>query len=216
VHVFDYLADKISSLFRFHNYSPLEKAYAVILYLAGLSLRDISERYELIGASRESVREWVHRVSMLFGPSRKPRRIVAVDETVISFKGHRCFIWSAVDVDSGEIIAVYASRGRSLLNALIFLKMVLKSCENRPLMVVDRGPWYPWALRRLGLEHVHETFGKRNRIERWFRELKDRTKRFYNNVNAKTIKSIEELVRAIALIHNSILNAIGEGGVILG
>ena len=94
--------------------------------------------------------------------------------------------------------------------------MVLKSCENRPLMVVDRGPWYPWALRRLGLEHVHETFGKRNRIERWFRELKDRTKRFYNNVNAKTIKSIEELVRAIALIHNSILNAIGEGGVILG
>ncbi|MEM3168844.1 MAG: DDE-type integrase/transposase/recombinase, partial [Nitrososphaerota archaeon] len=184
--------------------------------LAGLSLRDISERYELIGASRESVREWVHRVSMLFGPSRKPRRIVAVDETVISFKGHRCFIWSAVDVDSGEIIAVYASRGRSLLNSLIFLKMVLKSCENRPLIVVDRGPWYPWALKKLGLEHVQETFGKRNRIERWFRELKDRTKRFCNNVISKALKSIEELVSAIALIHNLILNAIEEGGVILG
>ena len=70
--------------------------------------------------------------------------------------------------------------------------------------------------RRLGLEYVQETFGKRNRIVRGFRELKDRTKRFCNNVNAKTIKSIEELVRAIALIHNSILNAIGEGGVIPG
>jgi len=53
--------DKISSLFKFHNRSPLEKAYAVILYLAGLSLRDISERYELISASRESVREWVQQ-----------------------------------------------------------------------------------------------------------------------------------------------------------
>jgi len=87
-----------------------------------------------------------------------------------------------------EIIAVLVSRSRSLLNALIFLvslKMALKSCENRPLIVVDvvdRGPWCPWALRRLGLEYVHETFGKRNRMERW---LKDRTKRFYNNVNAK-------------------------------
>ncbi|GBC71306.1 hypothetical protein HRbin02_01086 [Candidatus Calditenuaceae archaeon HR02] len=71
-------------------------------------------------------------------------------------------------------------------------------------------------MKRLGLEYVHETFGKRNRIERWFRELKDRTKRLYNNVNAKTMKSIEELVSAIALIHNSLLNVIGEGGVIPG
>jgi hypothetical protein len=35
-----------------------------------------------------------------------------------------------------------------------------------------------------------------------FRELKNRTKRFYNNVNAKTLKSIEELVTAIAIMHN--------------
>lgn len=46
--------------------------------------------------------------------------------------------------------------------------------------------------------------------------MKDSTKRFYNNVNAKALKSIEELVRAIALIHNLILNVIGEGGVIPG
>ena len=52
--------------------------------------------------------------------------------------------------------------------------------------------------------------------ERWFRELKDRTKRFYNNVNAKTIKSLEELVKAIALLHNTLINVVGEGGVIPG
>ncbi|MEM1967325.1 MAG: hypothetical protein QXN23_01730 [Candidatus Caldarchaeum sp.] len=41
-----------------------------------------------------------------------------------------------------------------------------------------------------------------------------RSKRFYNNINAKTVKSIEELVIAIALFHNILLNLVREGGVI--
>jgi hypothetical protein len=61
----------------------------------------------------------------------------------------------------------------------------------------------------LGITYFHETFGNRNKIERWFRELKDRTKRFYNNVNLKTLKSLEELVTAIAAMHN-IIRAGGE------
>jgi transposase-like protein len=66
-----------------------------------------------------------------------------------------------------------------------------------------------WALERLGITYFHETFGSRNKIERWFRELKDRTKRFHNNINAKTLKSLEELVTAIAAMHN-IIRAGGE------
>ena len=61
-----------------------------------------------------------------------------------------------------------------------------------------------WALERLGITYFHETFGNRNKIEKWFRELKDRTKRFHNNINAKTLKSLEELVTAIAAMHNII------------
>jgi len=52
------------------------------------------------------------------------------------------------------------------------------------VIVVDRGPWYPWALRRLGIEYFHETFGERNRVERWFRKLKNRTRRLYNNIDS--------------------------------
>jgi transposase-like protein len=52
-------------------------------------------------------------------------------------------------------------------------------------------------------------YGNRNKIERWFREMKERTKRFYNNANSKTLKSIEELVTAIAIMHN-IIRAGGE------
>jgi transposase-like protein len=59
-------------------------------------------------------------------------------------------------------------------------------------------------LDRLGITYIHETLGKRNRIEGWFREMKDRTKRFHSNINAKTLKSLEELVTAIAAMHNII------------
>jgi transposase-like protein len=48
------------------------------------------------------------------------------------------------------------------------------------------------------MTYFHETSGNRNKIERWFREMKDRTKRFYNNINAKKLKCLEELVTAIA------------------
>jgi transposase-like protein len=54
------------------------------------------------------------------------------------------------------------------------------------------------------MTYFHETFGNRNRIERLFREMKERTKRFYNNVNAKTLKCVEELVTAIAAMHDII------------
>jgi len=74
---------------------------------------------------------------------------VAVDETVVKFNRYRCYLWAAIDVDTREVLAVYVSRGRSMLNALAFLKKVLRACENRPVLVVDRGPWYPWALRSL-------------------------------------------------------------------
>jgi transposase-like protein len=54
----------------------------------------------------------------------------------------------------------------------------------------------------LGITYFHETFGNRNKIERWFRELKNRTKRFHNNVNSETRKSIEEIAKAVAIVHN--------------
>jgi hypothetical protein len=49
-------------------------------------------------------------------------------------------------------------------------------CTNKPLVIVDRGPWYRWAFERLGLEYRHERFGMRNRVERFFRYLKERNR----------------------------------------
>jgi hypothetical protein len=47
-------------------------------------------------------------------------------------------------------------------------------------------------------------------MERWFREMNDMTKRFYNNVNSKKLKCLEELVTAIAAMHNIVRTGGGE------
>jgi hypothetical protein len=78
IHVIDVVPDSFSILFRSHKYSPIEKIYSVALFITGLSIRDLSERLCLTGASRELVRIWVHRFSSLSMPSRRVRRLVAI------------------------------------------------------------------------------------------------------------------------------------------
>jgi transposase-like protein len=70
--------------------------------VVGLSLRDLSERYCVTIASRESVRKWFHGFSRLFSVERRFRGVVAVDETVFKMHGLRGYVCSAVDVDSGK------------------------------------------------------------------------------------------------------------------
>ena len=124
-----------------------------MFHVVGLSLRDVSDRYCVTNASRESVRRWFHKFSKIFSVGKKFRNTIAVDETVVKMHGLRAYVWSAVDVDSGEILAIYASRSRNMLIALKFLRIVMGRCINKPLIVVDRGPWYRWALERLGLKY---------------------------------------------------------------
>ena len=89
-------------------------------------------------ASRESVRRWFHRFSKIFSVEGRFRDAVAVDETVVKMHGLRAYVWSAVDVVSGEILAIYASWSRNILIAMKFLRTVLDRCLNKPLIVVDR------------------------------------------------------------------------------
>jgi transposase-like protein len=92
MHVIDAVLNSLVNLFRSHRYPPVEKLYSIVLFIAGLSLRDLSERLCLTGASRESVRIWVHRFSSLFKPSRRVRRLVAVDETILKVNGQVCYL----------------------------------------------------------------------------------------------------------------------------
>jgi len=112
-------------------------------------------------------------------PKKKKRRLIAIDETKIKLENKQIFVWSAIDVDTMECLAIWASEGRSSFHAYVFLREMLKYCGNKPEIVVDRGFWYKWALNRLGLSYEHETFGRRNAVEGFFSRFKERVKRFW-------------------------------------
>ena len=52
-----------------------------MFHVVGLSRRDVSERYYVTNASRDSVRRWFHRFSKIFSVGKRFRGAVAVDET---------------------------------------------------------------------------------------------------------------------------------------
>jgi transposase-like protein len=125
-------------------------------------------------------------------------RCIAVDETKLSVKKSYVYIWSTVDVDSKELLALEASYCRSCLNALALLKKALKMCTNKPL--VDKGSWYRWAFERLGLEYRYERFGMRNRVETFFRYLKERTAVFHHKLSTRNhIQGINNLKLFLSL-----------------
>ena len=72
-----------------------------------------------------------------------------------------------------EVIQVEVPPARSDLNALLYIKLILKRCRGEPVVLVDRGPWYDWALDHLDLREAHrETWGKQSLVEAWFGLLK--------------------------------------------
>jgi transposase-like protein len=93
--------------------------------------------------------------------------------------------------------------------------MVLGRCLNKPLVIVDRGPYYRWVLERLGLKYRYQRFGLRNAVGRFFGYLKQRTRRFYNNINTWSIKSIVDYAAATAIIRNLTTITKIQGGVLL-
>jgi transposase-like protein len=87
-------------------------------------------------------------------------------------------------------------------------------CTNKPLVIVNRSPWYRWALDRPGLKYRYQRFVVRNRVERFFGYLKQRTRKFYNNINTWKTQSIEDY--AAAIIRNLTTLTKSQGGVLLG
>ena len=45
-------------------------------------------------------------------PEKKERKLIAIDETKLKLEHKQIFIWSARDVETGEILFVWASDGR--------------------------------------------------------------------------------------------------------
>ena len=186
------------------------KALALLIYHAGLSYRKTSQIIgELESFSYEAMRKWYNKCKDIFRPKKKVRRIIAIDETKIKQEGKQLYLWNAIDIDDHNIIATHLSTSRTSFDAIYFLRMTLKYCENKPLILVDRGPWYRWALKRMGLEYRHETFGWRTPIEQWYSQFKARVKRFWKRFSYKSsLMSIKRWCLVWIAFYNILLKVI--------
>jgi len=181
-----------------------KKIKAAELYLKGLSYRQAGK---ILGISHTTVWETVQKLAeAIYKPKtlavKKQRNYIAVDETVIKLNGEKRFLWAAIDVETREVLAVWITTTRNSWIAREFLLVVLKSCENPPIFLVDGAGWYESAFKSLGLDFIHETFGQRNSIERWFRTVKERTKRFWNNFRSKNWRRVHRFIFLFAFWYN--------------
>jgi putative transposase len=98
----------------------------------------------------------------------------------------------------------------------VFLSKVLDTCVGTPVVLVDGGPWYPWALDRMGVRWLHITFGYRNVIERLFRTMKERTRRFYNNLPSDRLDNLESFLNLFMVWYNHLRRRQGLGRIPVG
>jgi transposase-like protein len=99
-------------------------------------------------------------------------------------------------------VFVHLSRRRDSWTAkLVLYNTKAKGCTT------DKGPWYMSAVKELAMEWLHETFGRRNVVERWFFYIKHRIKRFYKRFpwNAK-YETVYRWLASFIVIYTTIMN----------
>ena len=137
------------NIFERERVSMKTRALGVILYHFGISLRNTSlvvSSFEQ--ASHEAIRDWYLRAAKIFQVQKVERKIIVMDETKIKINGKWHFLWAAVDIENWDVLGIWVTQGRSSFEAYSFIRHVLNHCENKPIILVDGGPWYPPALTR--------------------------------------------------------------------
>ncbi len=59
-------------------------------------------------------------------PENRKRRLIVIDETKLKLENKYISIWSAIDVDTKDCLAVWTTEERASFHAYAFLKEVLK------------------------------------------------------------------------------------------
>jgi Transposase and inactivated derivatives len=157
----------ISKVFKWHRFPVSLKAEAVILYFKGLFLRAVREfllhkGYEV---SIEAIRKWFHAVGRALQAIYTIAVWVYVDETKVKVRDRTYYLWLAVDEKDLPVFMHLSGRRDAWTAKLVLYNTKAKGCTT------DKGPWYVSALKELAMEWLHETFRKRNVVERFYKRF---------------------------------------------
>ena len=148
-----------------HRFPPEIISHAVWLYHRfGLSLREVEDLLAERGVtvSYEAIRYWCAK----FGPcyAAKLRRRQGrlgdtwfLDEVFVTIRGHRHYLWRAVDQD-GDVLDILVQRRRNASAARRFFRKLLKGQGREPRrLVTDKLGSYAAARRSVMPSVVHDT-----------------------------------------------------------
>jgi putative transposase len=137
---------------------------------------------------------------------KKERSVILLDETKVKRNGKMAYVSVCLDLTRREVISAKSYRSVGIISTIDTVKDALTLSREKPIFIVDHAPWYPCAFEWFNVEWMPLTFNIRNYIERWYRTLKDRTKRFYNNFgirdDSRAIKRVERFVHLFAYWYN--------------
>jgi putative transposase len=144
------------------NKVPLElKILGIAIYIQTSSVRKTAKILsEFHPVSKSAVHKWIKKFEekLPIVVEKKPRKVVAIDETVVRANGENYYVYVAIDVDRNELILMKVYPSRNYLTTKLFILEVLKYCENKPIFIVDKAPWLIKALESLGLNYEHQSF----------------------------------------------------------
>jgi transposase-like protein len=90
-----------------------KKVLGYLLYLSGLSYRAMTLQTGIIHACYSSVHYWIQKLRGITSKVKKRyRRIVAIDKTKLKVSNMQLFVWSIIDPDTRELLAVHSSYQR--------------------------------------------------------------------------------------------------------
>ena len=144
------------------NKIPLEiKILGIAIYIQTSSVRRTAKILsEFHPVSKSAVHKWIKKFEekLPIVTEKKPRKLIAIDETVVKANGENYYVYAAIDVERNELILMRVYPSRNYLTTKLFIIEVLKYCENKPKFVVDKAPWLIKALESLSLEYEHQSF----------------------------------------------------------
>jgi putative transposase len=185
---------------------PLMKL-SIHLHAAGLSLSDTVSVLDSFGVDRvrSTVHNWVRKADLEPAGGKSPDH-VAVDESVIQFNGERFWLYAAVDPATNEFLHVGLYNRCVMAFSEHFIAELLEKHDlDDAVFLVDGAPWLHGALHRHGCDWRHETHGRRNAVERVFKEVKRRTCQFGNHFRNASVDSAESWLKTFAFAWNQLI-----------
>lgn len=155
--------------------------------------------------TRSTVHNWVYKADLQPAAERSPDR-VAVSETVIRRENQRYWPFADVDPVTNEFLDVMLQPTRNEWITLQFFRELQQRHEVTAATVLVNNSWtLQNTLDRLGLDYGYETHGRRNSVERVFREAKRRTEQFTNLFRHVSHDSAETWPQTFAAFWNQLI-----------